>query len=517
MLRSVRGLGRDWVSRGLLTLGASWALATNAAALPRTGGAGTGRAATGGGEAASAAYRAYVASFRNGVAATTAASTARTGAVTRGVVIPAFARKYGLRCSACHTFWPELNSFGQAFRDNGYQLMNEKDSPIWQNPSYFPATVRITPQWHWESTTNQLEDAVPGQPSSGQVSKRLDVNGFDLSGMDFWTAGTLWKNISFVVLFSSDEFASFHFESAFLRFDNLANSPWLNIKAGKFELDNLISEKRFLFLSNNGGLYQTYHFNPVGDANDFGIGDNQLGIELAGHNLGSYTRYSISVLSSSDGNPGLSTNESSYDVMAAFSQAWDAGKLGVERVGAYGYLGQRATILPTTDSVTIPGAGRGLKPFYRVGLAGDFFLKNLEFLPFFLHGYDNAYLGTATAADQPLPTGARAPTWNGGFLETHYYLNPQFVFLQRVEFIRMQQQALASTPSSLGNIDAYSFGYRWSPFMYSRAGLALHGEYSITKTVGGVPLSGDGVGLPPASPGTAVWSGSLLFALDFAF
>ena len=60
--------------------------------------------------------------------------------------IPAFARKYGLPCSACHTAWPELNNFGLVFRDNGYQLMNDRDSPIWQNPSYFPITFRITPQ-----------------------------------------------------------------------------------------------------------------------------------------------------------------------------------------------------------------------------------------------------------------------------------------------------------------------------------------------------------------------------------
>ncbi|MGA7293892.1 MAG: hypothetical protein WBW53_13495, partial [Terriglobales bacterium] len=37
--------------------------------------------------------------------------------------LPAFARKYGLRCSACHESWPMLNYFGQKFKDNGYQLM----------------------------------------------------------------------------------------------------------------------------------------------------------------------------------------------------------------------------------------------------------------------------------------------------------------------------------------------------------------------------------------------------------
>ncbi len=36
--------------------------------------------------------------------------------------LPAFARKYGLRCSACHEAWPMLNYFGQKFKDNGYQL-----------------------------------------------------------------------------------------------------------------------------------------------------------------------------------------------------------------------------------------------------------------------------------------------------------------------------------------------------------------------------------------------------------
>jgi hypothetical protein len=43
--------------------------------------------------------------------------------------IPAFARKYGLRCSACHESWPMLNYFGQKFKDNGYQVMNDRDAP----------------------------------------------------------------------------------------------------------------------------------------------------------------------------------------------------------------------------------------------------------------------------------------------------------------------------------------------------------------------------------------------------
>src|SRR5258705_1112697 len=66
--------------------------------------------------------------------------------------IPAFARKYGLPCSACHEAWPKLNSFGQQFKDEGYQLMNDRDSPIWQNPSYWPICMRIIPHWPNESS-----------------------------------------------------------------------------------------------------------------------------------------------------------------------------------------------------------------------------------------------------------------------------------------------------------------------------------------------------------------------------
>jgi len=73
------------------------------------------------------------------------AYTAYSLAVHKTKAIPAFARKYGLPCSACHTAWPELNAFGQAFRDRGYQLGNDRDSPIWQNPSYIPVTFRMTP------------------------------------------------------------------------------------------------------------------------------------------------------------------------------------------------------------------------------------------------------------------------------------------------------------------------------------------------------------------------------------
>jgi hypothetical protein len=70
----------------------------------------------------------------------------------------------------------------------------------------------------------------------------------------------------------------------------------------------------------------------------------------------------------------------------------------------------------------------------------------------------------------------------------------------------MSRQALAGTRSDLGDIDAYTFGWRWYPIMFSRAGFAVHNEYSIIRQVGTAP---DNV--------NNLTSSSLMFGFDFDF
>ena len=161
----------------------------------------------------------------------------------------------------------------------------------------------MTTYWHRENTDKVYLDAGGGQ-SNGV--RQIASHGFDLSGFDFHTAGTLDKNISFYLLPSSDNTAAFHFEQVFARLDNIFDSTWFNVKLGKFELDNLLSEKRILTLTSISGVYQLYHFSPVGDSNTFGqIGDNQLGLEWLGHSYNDRTRVSAAMLSSTDGNVNL--------------------------------------------------------------------------------------------------------------------------------------------------------------------------------------------------------------------
>jgi hypothetical protein len=407
-----------------------------------------------------------------------------------------------------------LNNFGQKFKDNGFQLMNDKDSPIWQNPSYWPITMRITPFWSRESTNKIAADTPSGTAS-------LTTTGFNLSGLDILTGGTLEKNISFLLVPSSDETGAFHFESVNVRFDNLFHSPWLNVKVGKFELDSFISEKRTVTLSASGGKYQLFHFIPVNDGNIFGqLGDNQLGTEWMGHSMNDRTRLSVAVFSSVDGNVDLPYGRNSYSTFIAGSQAFGAGRLGVQRIGGYAMIGEAPTTFLTSGGIPIPGSGTGNKGFSRVGFEGLFYLgQHLDFQVFTQHGSDDAWFGacfgdiidgaTPCTANNDgtvaLPAGARNPTWNGAFVETHVVVNPQFTIFQRSEWIRMSQQALPGTPSNLGDIDNYVFGYRYNPFMSSRAGFAFHNEYAWLRQRGTAP------------DGTDLSSSSLMLGFDFAF
>src|SRR5450755_2761180 len=42
--------------------------------------------------------------------------------------VPSFARKYGTSCLTCHTIYPALNPFGEAFRRDGYRFPSQNGS-----------------------------------------------------------------------------------------------------------------------------------------------------------------------------------------------------------------------------------------------------------------------------------------------------------------------------------------------------------------------------------------------------
>jgi hypothetical protein len=410
---------------------------------------------------------------------------------TPAPAIPAFARKYGLPCSACHEAWPMLNNFGQTFKDNGYQLGNDRDAPIYQEPAYWPIMFRVTPTWHRESNSRASVDSTPGDASSGLVESTVTTSGFDIGGIDIVTAGTLSKNISFFVQpFISNSGAGLL--QGWVRLDNLLKTSWLNVKLGKFELDEPISQERTLLSDNTGGIYYNYFFTPPGDNNFFtGIGGAQLGVEVSGHTPNDYTRYSVAVVNNSNGATGLQASQA-YNLYTNFNQSFEIHGIGTQRIGFYSFIGESPTYYQTSGGNPIRGTGMGNSGFYRVGAYGQWYIRKFDFQTFYMHGHDSVYLGNSTPSNQPLklPVGATAPSWNGGFVEAHYNYNPRLILIGKYETIQMSQQANPSIKGNAGNLDVWSIGYRWYPIMNPRAGLAWIQEYSRIVTPGRPTISG---------------------------
>src|SRR5450631_2099810 len=73
---------------------------------------------------------------------------------------PIFARKYQTSCTTCHSVYPKLNPFGEAFRLNGYRMPKETEELIKQKPVSMgsEAYKRVWPDAVWP---NELPGNAP--------------------------------------------------------------------------------------------------------------------------------------------------------------------------------------------------------------------------------------------------------------------------------------------------------------------------------------------------------------------
>jgi hypothetical protein len=384
--------------------------------------------------------------------------------------IPAFARKYGLRCTACHEAWPKLNDFGRAFRDNGYQMLLGKDDTVTASPGYWPASVRITPHYEFNEVTNQPTD---------QGVKTLRTGGVAGIGMDLLMAGTLANNASFLVVptgFAPDGAVSL--ESAWVRLDNLFGSSWANIKIGKHEVDLPASAHRPWNLSSTG--YLIYGFHASGSASSYDMGTNQRGIEYMGHDQGSINRLSISVFDVEDSPGSRHVFETpGFYVHATHEWLFDGSAISAAKLGVFGSYTTWPTTFFTADGEPISGTGGNLEPSSKYGVEGHIWFGPPA-TPFhatlvFAHGQDSKVL---------IPDATRDGTFNGGFLELGYSLDLKTLIFGRYDLCKNSRQGVVDAPTNLNDQDAYTVGVRRTFSFTNRSEYALHVEYTTVRTKG---------------------------------
>ena len=421
--------------------------------------------------------------------------------------IPAFARKYNVACSTCHEAWPKLNDFGELFRDNGYQMLRGKDEPKEQPGTYWPIAFRTTVGYQYAE-----QQGVPVDQPPGSTTTKTGTLGF--AGLDILTAGTLGKQISFLVVYTpglgsasfGTEPADGDLESAFVGFHRLFGTPFLNVRVGKHAPDLPVDEHRIISLTQG---YNIYHFHPQGSAVTFEPGENQVGVEFYGHTELSALRYSISVL-----------NENG----AIFSKNWVSspvvwgrisGKLHLNngilpevKAGVFGAAGWHPTqALTQTDPATgeavpVNGTAYSNQPYQKYGADLHLlFLSNVN--PLDLTG-----VIMAGNEDQALITdGVRSAQWIGGFVELSYVPNFNWIVYARWERITTTQAGTDTIPQSEGDLTALTLGVRWTLEFGNRADVALVLEGSqVTNTVN------DDTANSRKPKGTTVLAG-----IDFAF
>jgi hypothetical protein len=162
--------------------------------------------------------------------------------------LPLFARKNGMPCTSCHFAFPRLNSFGMAFRQNGYRLPGQEGEAPWEAKEFPLALVGNV---GYAYTNLDTLDTATNNRGSFATSQFVQ-NAFELH-----SAGTLAKDFSFH--FDADfEGAGLPLTSgqAYLQFDDLAKDGVLNLRAGIFDAD-------MLYLASSRRLTNTDYLLPV--------------------------------------------------------------------------------------------------------------------------------------------------------------------------------------------------------------------------------------------------------------
>jgi hypothetical protein len=215
--------------------------------------------------------------------------------------IPAFARKYGTSCQTCHTVYPNLTPFGEAFRRNGYRfpgvdsdyvkketvaLGQEGYKKVFPNavwPGLLPIDAPIAVGFNGQGMLNPSKTSGGGKAANGTI--------FDLSSLvaeaHMWIGGSFDDSTTFwgEVTFSSD--GTIDVEHAQILFNDLIGPP---------HLVNVIIGRGFQNISSFGphSSYVADTFLPAspvtalyGSTSDsFNLANDYNGLELNGMYLG---------------------------------------------------------------------------------------------------------------------------------------------------------------------------------------------------------------------------------------
>lgn len=387
--------------------------------------------------------------------------------------IPVFSRKYQTSCQTCHTIFPKLNPFGEAFRLNGYHLPGENEDQVKQKPVSLGADAyaRMWPEMVYPSTLpGNAPFALNVKMANLYVSSHDDT-GRQIVHNDFqfpqeanlFSAGTLGDHFSFFseVTYGENPDGSGSVELEHARLDVIsAFGPdhLVNFRIGKLA-PNLYDGFQEMWLMTDNGVDTLFSYNPIGWAGGTGLADSGGGVSLpartraiemygvAAHRL--FYTVGVSAPIGAGGPNGQFNNNSSKDFYGRVDcklggMGLDGDSTGVTlppenwretslRVGAFGYTGDGSGVdFEIADPTGTPFKMQQTR-FNRVGLYGSLYLGDLNLIGVAVHGSDDLSLRDDGTDEELSKTTRTYDTW---FLQADYVIVPTFQVSARYENLR---------------------------------------------------------------------------------
>jgi len=415
----------------------------------------------------------------------------------RADAIPAFARRTGMGCPACHDAWPRLNDFGELYRDRGYRVDSISDEAWYRALTNVPVSVRTSVGYQYQNLTNQATDQGAVTTTSG---------GFIFPAADLLFGTAFSDHVSALVVASGfGRDGTVALESAWGRINDIY-TPWLNVRVGKLELDLPMSEHRTYTLTQP---YLVYHYHSPGSSNGFSLGDNQLGAEVSGHcpnHVG--FRYALAV-SSDGGSPTAS--QWAFSAPTIYGHVTQtvlprSRLLSRVRVGFFfdvGWTPSQFKTLTPMGGAPAPVAGTGFQHRLVFQTGGELhatfgpLARPLMLSVVWLYGEDDKDL---------IANSAQNGKYHGGFVELAYTPLLALTAFFRYDGVYALQQGDPTQPPATGDQTAFTAGVRYAIWQAAWGSLMGHAEVSTTNTENAATLA-----MPAAVRGTLAFAG-----FDFA-
>lgn len=424
--------------------------------------------------------------------------------VPKTSAIPAFSRKYQTSCTTCHSNYPELNDFGEAFKKNGFKFPKDDESFVKEPPvllgakaqkEAFPGAVypgeipgNLPVAFRYSGNFNWNAKQPPGVIQNTGFVPRTDLfvpNTFTIIG-----AGSFGPNLSFWIdddISTGGSAVDGGLGDGYLKYNDLGHvfklpKNALNVRFGQFELDLPFTQARSVYPSDYDIYDQSSIAGALGTTNNpFTLGTPQRGIEFGGYpNNGNFT-WSVAIVNGNNDSPAA---RSTKDVYARVSQRFNlerdaesrssiqaAGPTGPRdhtsiRVGAFYYYGKNQLNL---DGVLFPDLGLLNEPFYRVGADLRFKYRHLELYGVGMYGHDQNLIENATDTGFQRTTPV---TYSGGFAGANYWIYPWMIAYMRYDFVN-------SPTDFLNGVSQHNTRNRYSPGfqILVRANMKIIGEY----------------------------------------